>query len=276
MAFYNSSVFTRRTLIIAIVALVAVIAIVVISTAVLTADKEVPVSAEYITVTLESESCAFLQLSTVDYSVKDATVLNNTDSDLIKDITGSGFLPFKQSAKLYLRNIVAAQKMGTTDKDVILISVESLSESAYATICAQFKDALQEIGYSTQVYCMYIKVKSSDIQKLADDNKTSYAKAYLATKFAEQSKKLSVKELIKLSVPGIINSLTQAEPEKQAQDVLDEFNEDQYNIILDDPVTSAVSSEPEVSSEPTGPSSYTPPHYIVSSEDNSGWLPILF
>lgn len=224
---------TRRNIIIPSIALLLILVIVIVAVA-LSGKKQdpAPVDEDYINVTVETEPAAFFKLTKDGYTVNEIDVLNKTDSDLTNGI--ADLLPFKQSAVVYIKNLLVSKKIGTPDNNTVLLTVESRDEKDYEEICKQFKEALHEAGSDAQVYSLYIKIKSEEVQKLADDNGTSYAKAYLCQTIASQSDNLSEQELIKLSIPEIINSIFKQSGGKDAQDVMDDMNEEQNKIIIED------------------------------------------
>ncbi|MBQ0083294.1 MAG: hypothetical protein KBS52_00810 [Clostridiales bacterium] len=304
----------HRNLIITCIALVLILVIIIVA-AVIAGSKEKtnPVASDSVTVTIETEPTAYFNLSTSGYIVNGVTVENKTDADLISNITT--LVPFKQSALAYVKNLIEAKKIGGDANNIVLLAVESRNEADFDQLSAQFKETLKEAGSDAQVYCMYIKVKSEDLEQLAKENNASYAKAYLCRKIAEQSDDLDEAKLIKLSITEIINSLVKTSSGKQPQEIIDDANKEQKEIKIEEkeeddddnsnttaditstesnPSTSTAVSGNEPSTDVSATPSETPStstsdapskpestvsrnsvSYVVSNDD-SGWLPGLW
>lgn len=298
---YSGKIFKNRMFIISAAAVTAIAAIIITVIAVVRSPKKSPVPGEYITVTVEADNCAFFRLDPADYSVTKADVLNKHDADLVADT--AGLIPFSQASNIYIKNLIKAQKLSLSEDGVVLFAVESINEKDFDALSAQFKSVLKENGSKAGVYALYIKVKSSDIQALADEAGCSYAKAYLCSKIANQSGKLKAKELINKSIPEIINALVAAKPEikddvdKVIDEIIKESNDEQANTSI--PGSSDTSSE--TSSDASSGSSQTPGDTpstpsdtssdnsssdnsssggsssgFVVSKDEDGWLPGIY
>lgn len=293
----------KLNLIITLIAIL-VIAVIVVTAVVISSskNKKTPVSDEYITVTVESDSSASFKLTKNNFSVLEMNALNKTDAFLTENITPN--LSFKQTLSMYLKNLIDAKKLGETDKDIVLFAVESRNEEDYNTLYKTFVETLNESGAKTRPYGIYIKATEKGIEELASENSVSYAKAYLCHKLEEQSTK-SEEELVKLSLPEIFNSLikeaSEKAPEKTVEEIIDKANKEQREIVIekDDEVSetskeesksSAVTSTtsatagtsektPSADSEtekPTSTYSRNTVSYVVSEDTDSGWLPGLY
>lgn len=284
----------KMGLIIACAVLAIIIAVVAV-VAVTGRGKGTPVSSEYITVTVDSQSCAFFKLSKEDYSVLESRPLSGSDADLVRGT--DGLLPFKQAMSVYIKNLQAAGKLSQEYEDVILFSVESRNSDDLDKLSAIFKDALKDASSDAGVYSLYIKVKTDSIQKIADENGVSYAKAYLCSKIADRVKNLKTEDLIDKSVAYIVNSVIVTEPDKPGQidDIINDANREQEQARVpqrenqntssensDSSSSDATSSDNSSSSDSSGSSSSpssdstSSGRFVVSSDDSSGWLPGLY
>lgn len=280
-------------------ALVAIIAISVVIISVLT-PKKTPVSAEYITVTLDNSISASFTLTGDDYSVTAAETYKKADSHLVKNISGT-YLSFSQAMDTFLKELVEAGKITPLDDDVLLFAVESRNEEDFDMLSSYFRNALNDAELNTRIYTLYIKVKLDDTQKLADKYGVSYAKAHLCTKLEKENSKLKAEELITLSVTEIVERVNKVAADDLISKVESDTNEEQKNeeIPEDKPadsssasssatssdstssdvtssdVTSSDSTSSDASSSDTTSSSTSSGNNVsfIVSNDDDGWLP---
>ena len=265
--------------------LVAVIAIsaVVIS---IMSPKKTPVSAEYITVTIDNSASAAFTLTNDNYTVIYAETYNKTHSHLVDSIGSS--VSFSQAIDTFLKNMIDANKLSSQEEEVLLFAVESRNEEDFEKLCGYFKSILKENSPNSRVYTLYIKVKQDNVQELADKYDVSYAKAHLCMKLQKENRKLKAEDLITLSVTEIVKRVNEIGKEDLLDRIESETNEEQKkeevpkdnvseNSSSSDTSSDSVSSEPSssevTSSDISSDSSSKGPQFTVS-KDESGWTPI--
>ncbi len=228
---------------IAIVALglVAIIAISAVIISVLT-PKKTPVSAEYITVTIDNSISASFTLNNSDYSVTDAKTYKKSDNYLVKDISNT-YLSFTQTMDSFLKELVAAGKITTEKDEVLLFSVESRNEKDFDTLVGYFHNALKNAGIEARVYTLYIKVKLDSTIEFAQEHDVSYAKAHLCTKLEKENSKLKAEELITLSITEIVERANKVAADDLLSRVESDTNEEQRKEEIPEEKDESSSSE---------------------------------
>lgn len=247
----------------------AVVLIVIVIVSVVGDDMagKTPVSADYITVTVDLDSGASvsLRLDPDDYTVTAADTLDPDDYILSNNLGAN--IPYKQSADQLIKNLVSAGILSGGTDQTILFSVESLDESDFNTVCGIFKDALSANSLNTRVYTLYIKVKEDKIQEFADNNGVSYAKAYFCTKLAKEGADLKADELIGKSITEIIDTASSAEKNEDfVSSVVSDSNKEQANTSVP---STAVSSSDKESSDSDSTSSDSTSSDAASSDITS-------
>lgn len=223
----------------------AVVLIVTIIVSVVGNDMsgKTPVSADYITITIDLDSGASisLRLNPSDYTATAASTLDSEHYALVNNLGAN--IPFKQSADLLIKNLISAGQLSGEANQTILFAVESLNEADFNAVCSVFKDALNSNSLDTRIYTLYIKVKEDKIQKLADENGISYAKAYFCTKLAGQGANLKTEDLVGKTITEIIDMASSAEKNEEfVSSVVSDSNEEQINTSIPADVSSGASS----------------------------------
>lgn len=277
-------------IIIACVLAIALIVMIVINAVRDDWRGKTPVSSDFVTVTIELDSGASisLRLNSDDYTTISASTLNADDYKL-SDNLGEN-IPYKQAADKLIKNFISAEIISGQADQTILFSVESLDETDFNAVCSVFKDAMNANNLETRIYTLYIKVKEDKIQKLADQNDISYAKAYFCTKLAGKSTDLKIEDLLDKTISEIIDATSSAEKNEEfVSSVVSDSNEEQVNTSIPEDVLNEASSKTEESSS-EGTSSEITSSDVTSSDtpsdtpsggpgtypvvpDDSGWLP---
>ena len=274
--------------------LVAIIVITIVVVNVLK-PKKIPVSAEYITVTIDGNTSASFALSNGDYTLTDATTFEKTDLYLVSGIGKS--ISFTQAMDSYIDALLNAQKLSGAEDDVLLFAVESRNEKDFETLTSYFRNSLKQKGCNTRVYSLYIKVKDEKTQELADEFNVSYAKAHLCKRLEKENKKLNAKELVVLSISEIVKKANGVGEDDLVGKVESDTNEEQKNEFVPTPSTPETSSDAGTSSNTSSDatssdttssdssssgdtssdttSSEKGPSFVVSSDDK-GWLSGLY
>lgn len=281
----------RQHKLIAIISLglVAIIAISAVIVSILT-PKKTPVSAEYITVTIDNSVSASFTLKNDDYSVTGADTYNKADRYLVDDIDGT-YISFSQAMSIFLKELVEADKISPDGNEVLLFSVESRNEEDFDKLTNYFRNAMSEAELNTRAYTLYIKVKLDDTQKLAEKYSVSYAKAHLCTKLEKENSKLKAEELIVLSVTEIVDYVNKVSADDLIGRVESETNEEQRNEVIKEDetnnnssassditsseVTSSDTTSSDSSSSDTTSSNSSSSDNVsfIVSNDDTGWLP---
>lgn len=273
---------------IAVLALVAIIAVSVVIAAVL-APKKVPVSSEYITVTIDNSVSASFTLSNGDYSLIAADTYNDADLYIVQQISPA--VSFTQAMDTFISSLIEAQKLSGKENEVLLFGVESRNEKDFEALAGYFRDTLKKKGCSTRVYSLYTKVKVESTQKLADKYEVSYAKANLCVRLEKENNKLKAEELIVLPLSELVDKVNGIAKDDLVGKVESDTNDEQKNEFIPEekPSSSSNSSSSDSSSSSSSESSPSDnsssedtssdnsssekgTSFIVSSDD-AGWLP---
>ena len=275
----------KRTLfVVAALALVVIIAISAIIIKVLS-PKKTPVSSEYITVTVDGEISASFTLKPDDYTVISSQTYNKAHMHIVQHIAPS--VSFTQAMDTFVAALLDAKKLSGKETEVLLFGVESRNEADFEVLASYFRDVLKKNECSTRVYSLYTKVKTDNIQNLAEENEVSYAKAQLCSRIEKENKKIKAQELISLSMTEIVEKVNGIAMEDLVGKVESDTNEEQKNEFIPnkEPSTpsapssetsSETSSDSSLSSDSSSSvetSSSTVPSFIVAP-DESGWGPI--
>ena len=275
----------KRTLfVVAALALVVIIAISAIIIKVLS-PKKTPVSSEYITVTVDGEISASFTLKPDDYTVISSQTYNKAHMHIVQHIAPS--VSFTQAMDTFVAALLDAKKLSGKETEVLLFGVESRNEADFEVLASYFRDVLKKNECSTRVYSLYTKVKTDNIQNLAEENEVSYAKAQLCSRIEKENKKIKAQELISLSMTEIVEKVNGIAMEDLVGKVESDTNEEQKNEFIPnkEPSTpsapssetsSETSSDSSLSSDSSSSvetSSGTVPSFIVAP-DESGWGPI--
>ena len=269
-------------IIIACVLAIALIVMIVINAVRDDWRGKTPVSSDFVTVTIELDSGASisLRLNSDDYTTISASTLNADDYKL-SDNLGEN-IPYKQAADKLIKNFISAEIISGQADQTILFSVESLDETDFNAVCSVFKDAMNANNLETRIYTLYIKVKEDKIQKLADQNDISYAKAYFCTKLAGKGTDLKIEDLLDKTISEIIDATSSAEKNEEfVSSVVSDSNEEQVNTSIPEDVLNEASSKTEESSSQATSSDITSSEITSSGgpgtypvvPDDSGWLP---
>ena len=258
-------------IIIACVLAIALIVMIVINAVRDDWRGKTPVSSDFVTVTIELDSGASisLRLNSDDYTTISASTLNADDYKL-SDNLGEN-IPYKQAADKLIKNFISAEIISGQADQTILFSVESLDETDFNAVCSVFKDAMNANNLETRIYTLYIKVKEDKIQKLADQNDISYAKAYFCTKLAGKGTDLKIEDLLDKTISEIIDATSSAEKNEEfVSSVVSDSNEEQVNTSIPEDVLNEASSKTEESSSQATSSDITSSEITSSDVTSSG------
>ncbi len=237
--------------------------------------KKAPVSAEYITVTIDDTVAATFTLDKFDYSVIKAETVNKADGFLISGIDNR--ISFPQAMNSFIKAMLDAKKITTDETGVMLFAVESRNQDDFEKLANYFRDALKENNCKSRIYTLYFKVKENSVSEYAQQKDVSYAKAYLCKKI-ERETSLNANELIALSVTEIVEKVNNAAKDDLLSKIESETIEEQKKEEIKDnpsvPVSSGnISSEDssnENSSSESTSSNDTSSGNISSGDTSSG------
>ncbi len=238
--------------------LVAIIAL-SIGIATILSPKKTPVSADYITVTIDNSVAATFTLNKTDYSVISIETVNKADSFLVDGIPSR--ISFTQAINSFIANMLDANKLDKQGKEVLLFAVESRNPDDFEQLADFFRSALKENECNSRIYTLYFKVKEDSITTYALNNNSSYAKAHLCKKI-EKETSLTADELISLSVTQIVEQVNKAAKDDLLDKIESETNEEQKKEEIKEEVSS---TPPQSSSSQVGGSSES----SSSEEDTS-------
>ena len=258
-------------IIIACVLAIALIVMIVINAVRDDWRGKTPVSSDFVTVTIELDSGASisLRLNSDDYTTISASTLNADDYKLSNNLGEN--IPYKQAADKLIKNFISAEIISGQADQTILFSVESLDETDFNAVCSVFKDAMNANNLETRIYTLYIKVKEDKIQKLADQNDISYAKAYFCTKLAGKGTDLKIEDLLYKTISEIIDATSSAEKNEEfVSSVVSDSNEEQVNTSIPEDVLNEASSKTEESSSQATSSDITSSEITSSDVTSSG------
>lgn len=260
---------SNQKLIVFIALGLAAIIVILIGVSVILRPKKTPVAAEYITVTVDNSVGTTFTLDKTDFSIIKAETVSKVDSFLVDSIDYR--VSFTQAMNTFVRALLDAKKINGEQNEVLLFAVESQDQEDFESLANLFRDALKENNCNSRIYTLYFKVKEDAISTYAQNNISSYAKAYLCKKI-EKETELTADELISVSITEIVERVNKAAKGDLVDKIESETNEEQKKEEIKEenkpvPPQSSSSEAGSSSSEPTSSGENTSGG--VSSEDAS-------
>ncbi len=232
---------SKQKLIVFIALGLAAIIALSIGIAALLSPKKTPVSADYITVTIDNSVGATFTLDKSDYSVVKAETVNKADQFLVDGL--STRLSFPQAMSSFIKKMLDAKKLDGKSDEVLLFAVESRNYEDFEALANQFRNALTENECSSRIHTLYFKIKENSVIAFSEKNNVSYAKAYLCKKIERETDKLKADDLILLSITEIVEQVNKVAKEDLLNKIEQDTIEEQKKEEIKEDVSQAVSGD---------------------------------